>query len=245
LSSKATQGVTLVAGTNTDAMDDFVAAWDIANSAYQPAFVLVSALFALTSAGERPVAVDRLAATVRRPVAETRALAGSLGELVRLDNADVHLVLGTSSPSPRFLVRIGDRTIKAGGCAPDLFWIAVCSGKTVRVDTECQASGAPIHVEIDPDGVTVEPPTTVVAVVHPGRQPELMDTIDATITNTAGPDEDFCYHQPFFAAPDAGATWLAAHPGGRLFTVAEFLEFWRRVTIETLGKATVDSALTR
>ncbi|WP_291413053.1 hypothetical protein [Actinophytocola sp.] len=32
---------------------------------------------------------------------------------------------------------------------------------------------------------------------------------------------------------------LATHPGGRLFTVAEFHEFWRRVTNTTLAKAGV------
>ncbi|WP_291418421.1 organomercurial lyase [Actinophytocola sp.] len=162
---------------------------------------------------------------------ETRALTGSLGDLVRLGDEVVHLVIGTSSPPPRFQVRIDDRTIKAGGCAPDLFWIAVCTQKSVYVDTACRATGTPIRVTLGPAGVAaVEPDTTVVAVVHPGMQPELMDTIDATIHNTTGPDEDFCYHQPFFAA----------HPGGRVFPVADFLEFWRRLTRETLAKANVD-----
>jgi hypothetical protein len=91
----------------------------------------------------------------------------------------------------------------------------------------------------------VEPDTTVVAVVHRGSQPELMDAIDATIDRTTGPDEDFCYHQPFFATPETATEWLAAHPGGRLFTVAEFLEFWRQVTTETLTKTNVDIRTTQ
>lgn len=223
-----------------DDLDDFVAAWDIAGSAYLPAFVVVSALFRLTGAGERPMGIERLATTVQRPVAETRALAESLGDLVRIENDVVHLRLGASHQPTRFLVRIDDRTIKAGGCAPDLFWIAVCSGKTVHVTTTCHATGTPIRAEIGTDRVAAEPASTVVAVVHPGRQPELADTIEPTLDGTAGADEDFCYHQPFFATPDAATDWLATHPGGRLFTVAEFLAFWHRVTHDTLAAAGVD-----
>lgn len=224
-----------------DDVDEFAAAWDIASSPYLPEFVLVSALFALTGAGERPVGIGRLAATVGRPEPETRALASSLGDLARVEGGIVNLTLGTSSPSPRFRVRIDGRVIKAGGCAPDLFWIAACAKKTVHVDTACRATGTPIQVELGPAGVTaVEPHTTVVAVVHPGSQPELMNTIDATIDGTVRPDEDFCYHQPFFATPEAASEWVSAHPGGRLFTVAGVLDFWRRVTSEALAKAHVN-----
>lgn len=232
----------MVTGTeSSSSMEDFLAAWDIASSEYLPAFVVVSALFALTGAGVRPVGIERLADTVNRPVGETRALVDSLGGLARVDGESVHLTLGATTQSPRFRVRIEDRAIKAGGCAPDLFWIAVCSGKRVQVEAICRASAAPIRVELRPDGTaSADPPGTVVAVVHPGRQPELMDTIRDTMDGTAGPDEDFCYHQPFFASPEAAAGWLATHPGGRLFTVAEFVTFWRRVTEGALAAAGVD-----
>lgn len=124
---------------SASSVEDFLAAWDIANSQYQTAFIAVSALFGLTGAGERPVRMERLAATVRRPVAETRALVDSLGELTHVDEEMVHLTLGASSQSTRFRVQIEDRAIKAGGCAPDMFWIAVCSGKPVQVETICRS----------------------------------------------------------------------------------------------------------
>lgn len=228
-------------GTQASATtEEFEAAWNIANSRYLREFVMVSALFALTGAGEQPVDIERVAANTGETAPDARELIESLGRLAHVDHETVYLTPGTSSPSPRFLVRIDDRLINSGGCAPDLFWIAVCSGKTVDVETHCRATGTPIRTHLRSDGTANATPTeTVVAVVHPGKQPELLDTIDATRTDTSAPDEDFCYHQPFFASPSAATEWLDTHPGGRVFTVAEFYDFWRRITQNTLAKANV------
>ena len=62
-------------------VDDFDAAWQTVGQQYQPAILVTSALIKLTGAGERPVEVERLAATTGRPVDETLALARQMGTL--------------------------------------------------------------------------------------------------------------------------------------------------------------------
>src|SRR5881409_369257 len=105
-------------------VDDFDAAWQTVGQQYQPAILVTSALIKLTGAGERPVEVERLAATTGRPVDETLALARQFLK-VNVQDGLVHLDLSTTGASARYRLQIGERTIDANGCAPDIVWTAL------------------------------------------------------------------------------------------------------------------------
>src|SRR5205823_13161080 len=109
---------------------------------------LVSALFKLTGAGERPVSVDRLAAVVGQPVEETVRLARQIFRKVSVRRGLLQLDLGTDSPSSRFRLQIDDRVIGAEGCAVDMIWMALFIDRPLHVEATCAATGTPIQVEL-------------------------------------------------------------------------------------------------
>lgn len=105
------------------------------------------------------------------------------------------------------------------GCAPDLPMFAAVLDVPFRVEDTCPATGVPIRVEFVPGGVSrVDPPGAVAAVLPPElireHGPASIELIDANV----------CAYQPFFASADAATGWLAAHPGGRVFTPAEMFQ---------------------
>ena len=105
----------------------------------------------------------------------------------------------------------------------DLFWAALTAGVAFRAESRCPATGTVIGVDLSPDGVErVEPYRAVVAVLHP--QASVLQEMSGVETA----DADVCSEQPFFASAEAAASWLAAHPGGRIYPVAEFFNWFRR-----------------
>jgi alkylmercury lyase len=202
--------------------DDFDAAWQTVGQQYQPAIQVTSALIKLSGAGERPVAVERLAAAGGRPVDETLALAQQFLK-VRVQDGLVHLDLSAAGTSARYRLQIGARTIDAGGCAPDIVWMALLAGTPIHAKATCPATGTPIRVDFTPEGVErVDPPSTVIAVISP-LAPQLQQ-----LSSGERADVDVCSQQPFFASAEAAAEWQAQHPGGRIFPISEFVAWWRR-----------------
>lgn len=148
-------------------IDDFDAAWQIVGQHYQPGIQVTSALIKLVGAGEWPVEVEQLAAASGRPVDETLALAQQFLK-VNVQNGLVHLDLSAATTSARYRLQIGERTIDAGGCAPDIVWTALLTGRPINAEATCPATGSPIRVDFTPEGVEcVEPPSTMNAVISP------------------------------------------------------------------------------
>ena len=207
--------------STTQQVDDFESTWQEVFAQFRLPFLITTALFRLTGMGERPVEIERLAAAIERPPDETVALAR---QWARVRVADGRINLDPeSSPFSRYHVEVGTRVLDTGGCAIDLFWAVLAAGVSVRAESICPATGTVIRVELSPEGVErVEPPGTVVAVLHP-RAPVLqeMDNVDDA-------DANACSQQPFFASAEAAASWLASHPGGRIYPVAAFFEWFRR-----------------
>lgn len=198
--------------------EGFDAAWRAAFE--QPAARAAWAMLKLTAAGDRPVGVDRLGEAIGLSPGDALGLVREYLDIEERDGM-VHLNLG-STGTPRYHVQIGDRALDTDGCAVDVFLLALATGAPVSAESACPATGTPIRVDLTPEEANrVEPATTVVAVLdiaevgQPGGGPEQVD-------------EAVCSQQPFFASTDAAATWLARHPGGRVFRVAEFLERTRR-----------------
>ncbi|MGH8968227.1 MAG: organomercurial lyase, partial [Actinomycetes bacterium] len=137
----------------------------------------------------------------------------------RTDNGLIHVDLsGTPDELVRRRVRIGDRDIGMGGCAPDLFGIAAVLDVPFQVEDTCAATGAPIRIDFVPGGVEhVDPPDTVVSVISPeeirgsfAMPPEEVNTV-------------ICSQMRFFASRRAARDWLVEHPGGRVLAVHELL----------------------
>jgi alkylmercury lyase len=191
---------------------------------HRPAVRLVSALFKLTRAGERPVEVERLAAVVDQPVEETVRLAHQIFRTVVVRDGLLDLRLGTASESRRFRLRIDGRVIDAEGCAVDLVWMAMFIDQPLQLEASCAATGRPIHVDLGPEGVRgADPPSTVVAVLDPAA-PEIRQMS----ARYEAANDEVCVHQPFFASAEVAGGWLAGHPGGRLFPLDAFFDQWPR-----------------
>jgi alkylmercury lyase len=201
--------------------DDFDRAWQETFVQFQPQIALTSALFKLTGLGDHPVEIEQLAAAIGRSPDEAVALARQWAR-VRVEDGRISFD-PQSSPFSRYHVEVGARVMDVGGCAVDLFWAALAAGVAFRAESVCPATGTAICVDLSPDGAEhVEPSGAVVAVLHP-QAPVLQE-----MSNVEAADADVCSEQPFFASAEAAASWVAGHPGGRLYPVAEFFTWFRR-----------------
>jgi alkylmercury lyase len=205
---------------NNQQADDFESAWQ--EALMHPLVVVWSALINLTSMGEHPVEIERLAAAIGRPPEEAVALAQQWAR-ARVADGLIHFDL-ESGPFSRYRVEIGTRVMHIGGCAPDLFMAVLVTGMSIRVESICPTTGTTIRVALSPDGVElVEPSGTVIAVLNP-RASSFQEA-----DNIEDVDADVCSQQPLFASAEAAASWLASHPGRRIYPVAEFFEWFRRI----------------
>ncbi len=169
---------------------------------------LAWAALKLTRAGRHPVGVDRLAATVGVAPAEARRLVELIGFTLQRD-------LVSTGPAPRgahHRLEPAEGTLGAGPDGTvDLFLLAIATGERVHAAAICPVTGTRIRIElVSRQILLVDPPTAVVAAVDLGF-------------GLAGVDAVACAGQPFFASATAAASWLVAHPGGRIFPVAAYL----------------------
>ena len=209
---------------------NFIAGWTETWQAWAPAVRVTSAVFRLTNAGEKPVALEKLAAIAGFPPDETTTLVLQFfTNTARIQNGLVHLEMATTrQPSSRFELRIGDRRMYTEGCAPDQFWIALFINQQIEIRTTCQAMGVPIRVVISAATVeSAEPVEAVVGLINPA-------TVQ-TVKRAEEFDEKVCVYQTFFASMDAGAIWKLQHPQGRLLPVREFFDFWRQLLTPIAG----------
>lgn len=58
------------------------------------------------------------------------------------------------------------------------------------------------------------------------------------MNNVEDADANACSQQSFFASAEAAASWLAAHPGGRIYPVAACFEWFRRNFVVAMEDAT-------
>jgi alkylmercury lyase len=203
------------------ALDDFDRAWQETFIQFQPQIALTTALFQLTGLGDHRIEIEQLAAAIGRSPDETAALARQWAR-VRVEDGCISFD-PQSSPFSRYHVAVGARVMDVGGCAVDLFWAALAAGVAFRAESRCPATGMVVGVDLSPDGIElVEPSGAVVAVLHP-QAPVLQE-----MSNVETADADVCSEQPFFASAEAAASWLAAHPGGRIYSVAEFFTWFHR-----------------
>jgi alkylmercury lyase len=206
---------------NRKPADDFDRAWQEVFAQFQPQIALTTALFELTGMGEHPVEIERLAATIGCSREEAVALAQQWAR-VRVVDGLLHFD-PEGSPSSRYRVAVGTRVLDTGGCAPDIFWAVLATRVSIRAESVCPATGTPIRVDLSPEGLElVEPPSTVVTVLHPRAQ--VLQEMD----NVEEADATVCSQQSFYASAEAAANWLASHPGGRIYPVAAFFAWFQQ-----------------
>lgn len=127
-------------------------------------------------------------------------------------------------PTARQHIHVRGRTV-SGGCAPDVVFVAVLGGEPVWAEATCPATNEPIRVRLTAEGVAeIEPDGAVIAAVHPVDLPAYDDLDDLQAVEAS-----LCDQMPFFSSAQAAEGWLARHPGGRLFTIADFWTFSQRV----------------
>ena len=177
------------------------------------------AVIALTNYGERPVPSARLAEVSGRPVSEVETLARQWGwPPTQVKNGLITVNPERSLLAPRRQLQIGDRRFGVTGCAPDVFLYAPLIRPSLQVEETCPATGKRIRLVFTPGGVvSIDPPGTVVP-VPPSQE---VDRVEGMGTPECNADATLCAECPFYSSAEAAQRWLAAHPGGRVFSVRE------------------------
>jgi Alkylmercury lyase len=170
------------------------------------------ATITLSEAGQRPVSLDQLATQVGLPAAETARLL-QLTWQERIDLRDGIIRLDATPAGPRrYRVDVGGRPVGAGkGCSVDMYLLALALGRPIHAEATWPATGAPITVDITPNGVErIDPPTAVVAIVNAEAR-RLVDRLEATPLSHAkdvtAPDGDHTvggWRQPAALPPRSG-----------------------------------------
>lgn len=157
---------------------------------------IAAAAIAELAAGE-PVDVARVAVRAGAPADDVLDFLHATPAEFDRDGRLVGFGL-TLRPTPH-RVELGERTLYTW-CAPDTLELAVLLGQPVRVESRCFATGEPVRVEVDPDGVrAVEPEDAVVSMVLP----------DVCMSDFR---QKLCDEQHFFSSAAAAAGWHAERP---------------------------------
>ncbi len=105
-----------------------------------------------------------------------------------------------------------------GWCAWDTLFLPRLLGASATVRSRCGSTGAPISLEVSPEGVSTSNPDVVVSF----GAPEACDTEGDRIVST------LCSHILFFESPAAGARWLhTKEEDASLLPLAEAFEVGR------------------
>jgi len=175
------------------------------NGSLDEARWLFRPLLQLLANGE-PVTVEELAASTGRSIDDVRTALAAQSD-TELDEQGRIVGYGlTLRPTPHRFVVDGKQLYT--WCALDTLIFPAVLGRCAQVESPSHASGEPVRLAVDPDGVTsVEPATAVVSLVTP----------DATGSIRGA----FCNQVHFFATADEATSWLEQHPAASVVPVAD------------------------
>jgi alkylmercury lyase len=175
---------------------------------YQRRTPLFDQLVQLLAQG-RPVAPDRLASALQRPLDETLAILREHPELEYDAHGDIVGSGLTLNPTPhRFQVE--DRALFTW-CAMDTLVYPVSLGLTAQVTSHCPTTGRTIRLTVTPArALDLHPPGVVVSLNMP--------VATACCGNVR---DDVCHHGHFFASREAATPWQATHPHAVMLSVEE------------------------
>ncbi len=158
-------------------------------------------------AGGVPVTIDEVAEASGWKESDVQ---DALGKQPSTEWDDEGRIVGfglTLRPTPHRFVFEGKTMF--GWCASDTLMFPVILDVAGIAESTCAATGRPIRVQLDPDGVrSVEPAGAVVSEVRP--QEGVHDV-----------RSEVCGLGHFFSSREVAAPWLAVHPEGQVNTVHE------------------------
>lgn len=224
-----------------DAADrDFDAGYRARLEWARPQIALMAALFRLTDVASRPAALREVAAVLGESVDEVRAKIDRYARKVtRIEDGLVRLQLSFPDRPARFRVEIGDRVLhtNAGGCAGDVFALVLWTGRPLRVEADCPATGRRIRVAVTPDRVTaVDPEDAVISVADPASAKFAGLDKDPASAKFAELDKDpastvICRQQNFYTSAQAARSDPQLEPGARIFPVGQYLDWIRAIGV--------------
>lgn len=104
-------------------------------------------------------------------------------------------------------------------CALDTLLYPIVLGQSAHITSPCPVSGVLVRLTVTPERIAqLDPVDALVSAV--------VSDVAAACADVRGA---FCRHVHFFAGPDAGATWRAAHPETMLVSVEEAYALARRL----------------
>lgn len=181
---------------------------------------IAAAAIAELAAGE-PVDVARVAERAGAPADDVRDFLQSSPAEFDGDGRLVGFGL-TLRPTPH-RVELDGRTLYTW-CAPDTLELPALLGRPVQVESRCFATGEPVRVEVDPDGVrSVDPEDAVVSMVLP----------DVCMSDFR---QKLCDQQHFFSCAAAAAGWRAEHPQAIVVPVRSGFALTRLLTDRLFGR---------
>ncbi len=167
---------------------------------------LCTQLVRLLAAGQ-PVSRDRLAAALGSSRAAVDATLRQVTNLATDERGDIVAAGLSLVPTPHQFQVNGHELYT--WCALDTLLYPIVLGQSARVASRCPVSGTAVRLTATPTGVVdLDPAAAVVSLVLPA----------AACGDVRGA---FCQHVHFFAGPDAGAVWQAAHPEVTLLSVED------------------------
>lgn len=167
-----------------------------------------------------PVTLDELAAATGHERTEIRAGLGALSD-TEYDPQGRIVGHGITSNPTRHVFEVDGHRLYTW-CALDTLIFPAVIDRAARVSSPCHATGASIHLDVDPDRVvTVDPGTTVVSILTPGGGGAVRSA--------------FCDQVHFFASAAAAQPWLREHPDASVLPVREAFDLGRRLTATLLA----------
>ncbi len=169
---------------------------------------LCTQLVRLLAEGQ-PVSRDRLAAALGCSRAAVDATLRQVANLATDERGDIVAAGLSLVPTPHQFQVNGHALYT--WCALDTLLYPLVLGQSAQVASRCPVSGTAVRLTATPTGVVdLDPAAALVSLVLPAAADACGDVRGA-----------FCQHVHFFAGPEAGAAWQAAHPEVTLLSVED------------------------
>lgn len=115
-------------------------------------------------------------------------------------------------------------------CSRDTLFLPGLIGEPATVESLDPITGETIRLQVGPEGVTSDQPSTARAsVVVPGETPSCDQD------SKTGPTSALCTQMNFFATQEAADSWLENHPGVAVLTIEEASDVARALVDDPCG----------
>jgi len=115
-------------------------------------------------------------------------------------------------------------------CAWDGLFIPQILRKSAVLESPCPQTGEMITIGVTPEGISSTDPTEAVMSFLLPESDMVADTAEVVISS-------FCHHIYFLKSPEAGATWVAEHPGTFVMSLADAYELGKSAISTQFGDA--------